>query len=253
MRSHLPLLFCVWLPLGGVLATSESPLSEARGTLEKWVQTRQLISRTHADWRSEKEMLEQTVALYERELQSLADQMSKVATNHTQVAREMAEAVASKQAAQEAIERTRAFAAEFEAKLKRVAVALPEPLRDAVQPLLARMPENAANTKMLAAERMQVIVGVLNELDKFNSSVAIYNQKRRNAKGEEVAVETVYVGLGAAYFVNEADTFAGTGAPGTNGWEWIEQPALAPSVRQVIKIYRSESAPAFVTLPASVR
>jgi hypothetical protein len=105
---------------------------------------------------------------------------------------------------------------------------------------------------MLAAERMQVVVGVLNELDKFNSSVAIFNEKRKNARGEEMAVETVYVGLGAAYFVNAANDFAGTGAPGASGWEWTEQASLAPTIRQVIRIYRSESAPAFIALPASI-
>jgi hypothetical protein len=61
------------------------------------------------------------------------------------------------------------------------------------------------------------------------------------------------VGLGAAYFVNEANDFAGAGSPGPNGWEWASRPELAPAIRQVVKIYRNEHAPRFVSLPAVIR
>ena len=90
-------------------------------------------------------------------------------------------------------------------------------------------------------------------MDKFNNALSIFNEKRRNEKGEEVAVETVYVGLGAAYFVNEAGVFAGTGAPGAAGWEWSIKPELAAPVREVIRIYRNERPATFVSLPAAIR
>ena len=36
-------------------------------------------------------------------------------------------------------------------------------------------------------------------------------------------MQTLYVGLGAAYFVNETADFAGVGTPGPNGWQWTPQ------------------------------
>jgi hypothetical protein len=96
-------------------------------------------------------------------------------------------------------------------------------------------------------------VGVLNELDKFNNAVSLFNEKRKNPKGDEVAVQTVYVGLGAAYFVNEAGDFAGTGTLGAQGWEWTAKPEIAPQVQEVVRIYRNERTARFVTLPAAVR
>jgi hypothetical protein len=116
-----------------------------------------------------------------------------------------------------------------------------------------RLPADPSDTKMLAAERVQVCVGILNELDKFNNGVNLFSEKRKNGAGEEVAVETVYVGLGAAYFVNDAGDLAGVGAPGANGWEWTLKPEIAPEVQQAIRIYRSEHAPAFVKLPVTLR
>ena len=233
--------------------TISGPLAQTRSTLEQWVQTRQLISQTRTDWQTDKETLEQTVALYERELKAIDEQFSKVATNNTQVAKEMAEAEALQKTSNETLGDAKQFATEFEAKVKQLVPQLPGPLQDLLKPLLARLPADPNNTKMLAAERMQVLVGVLNELDKFNNAISIFSERRKNAQGEEVSVQTVYLGLGAAYFVNEAGDFAGMGTAGKNGWEWTTKPEIAATVQEVVKIYRNERAAKFVMLPAAVR
>lgn len=232
---------------------AEDALTESRSTLEKWVETRQLISKTRSDWQADKDTLEQTIALYERELKSLDDQMSKVSTNNTQAAKEMAEAEASKKSSNEARERAAQFATDFESRLKQVVPQLPAPLQDIVKKDMARIPADPANTKLLAAERMQVCVSVLNELDKFNNAVNVFNEKRKNNQGEEVAVQSLYVGLGAGYFVNETGDFAGLGSPGVNGWTWSNQPQIAPTVQDAVKIYRNEQTARFVTLPVAVK
>jgi hypothetical protein len=179
--------------------------------------------------------------------------MSKVSTNNTQVAKEMDEAGSLQNLSRETLDAARQFAADLELRVKRFTPQLPLPLQDILKPLVARLPADTANTKMLAAERVQVLVGILNELDKFNNAVNVFNEKRKNPNGDEVAVQTVYIGLGAAYFVNEAGDFAGTGAPGANGWEWSVKNQIAPSVHEVVKIYRNERTARFVTLPATIR
>jgi chromosome segregation ATPase len=243
-----------WLTLLALsCAAAESRLNEARSTLEKWVETRQLISRTKSDWQSDKETLEQTIKLFERDLQSVEDQMSKLSTNNTQVEKERGQAEALRNSSNESLERTRQFADGFEAELGKLMPQLPVLLQDILKPLLNRLPADRANTRMSAAERAQVIVGILNEIDKFNNAVSIFSEKRKNEKGEEVAVETVYAGLGAAYFVNDSGDFAGTGVAGKSGWEWTIKSDLAPSVREVIRIYRNERTARFVTLPAVIR
>lgn len=232
---------------------AETKLAEARTTLEKWVETRQLISKTKADWQSDKETLERTVNLFERELKSVEEQMAKLSTNSTQVDKERTLAEALQKSSNESLGRTKQFAAGFEGQITRLVPRLPVPLQDILKKDLNRIPSDPANTRMTAAERTQVIVGILNELDKFNNAVTIFSEKRKNEKGGEVAVETVYVGLGAAYFVNDANDFAGTGVPGPGGWEWTIKPELASSVREVIRVYRNERPARFVALPAVIR
>ena len=245
-----------WLVAGLIWAgvvQAETPLEDTRSSLEKWLETRQLISKTRSDWQSDKEIMEQTVALYERELKAIDEQMSKVSTNNTQVDKERAEAEALQKTSNEALAAAKQFATGLAARIQKLVPQLPAPLQDILKKDLARLPADPASTKMLAAERVQILVGLLNEIDKFNNALNVFSERRKNAQGEEVAVETVYVGLGAAYFVNDSGDFAGLGTPGAKGWEWTLKPELAPTVKAVVKIYRNERTAQFVTLPVAIR
>ena len=57
---------------------AEDALNESRSTIEKWVETRQLLSKTRSDWQTDKDTLEQTVALYERELKAIDEQIKLI-------------------------------------------------------------------------------------------------------------------------------------------------------------------------------
>ena len=232
---------------------AESPLVQTRSTLQTWVETRQLVSKAKSDWQADKEMIQQTIQVFERELKGVSEQMAKVSTNSVQVDKERAEAEALQKASKESLERTRQFVAGFESEITKAVPRLPVPLQDILKPLLNRLPTDAANTKMTVAERVQVAIGILNEFDKFNNSVAIFSEKRKNEKGEELSVETVYVGLGAAYFVSDAGDFSGMGTAGPNGWEWTIKPGLGDSVREIIRIYKNERPARFVPLPVVIK
>lgn len=231
----------------------ESPLASARSGVEQWVQTRQLISRTKADWESEKDLLLQTKALYERELAGIAEQRGKVSTNSAQVDRERATAEIELKESNATLDHARVTMEGLEAKVRALVPQLPSPLQETLKPLLARLPEDAKTTKLGVTERLQTVVSVLNEVDKFNNAVTLASEKRKNPAGDEMAVETVYVGLGAGFFVNQTGEFSGHGRPGPKGWEWTADAALSPSVREVVRIYRGERTATFVPLPVTLR
>ena len=250
MQSFI--LFIIVAVFTGKTQGAESTYKESRSILEKWVETRQLISHTEASWNSDKEMLQQTVQLFERELKSLDDRTGKFSTNNTQIAKERSEAEELKLSSEAALDSARQFAGDLEVKIKALIPRLPVPLQEIIRPLLNRIPSDP-NTRMTAAERLQICVGILSEFDKFNNAVSLFNEKRKNESGEEIAVETLYVGLGAAYFTNDTGDFAGVGTPGANGWDWQASLELAPTIREVIQIYRNERPARFVSLPAEIR
>ena len=245
-------LCVIVMALLGGSACAGTLLGDARSSLEKWLETRQIISKTLSDWQSDKEIMEQTIALYQRDLKSIDEQISKISTNNTQVEKERLEGEALQKTSNDALNRAKEFAAGFEAQVQKLVTQMPAPLQDILRKDLARIPADPAKTKMLAAERVQTLVGILNEIDKFNNALNVFSERRKTAKGEEVAVQTVYIGLGAAYFVNDSGDFAGMGAPGANGWEWTLKPELGPAVKEVLKIYRNERTARFVTLPVAI-
>lgn len=250
-RRRLAASFAFCLPL--LAGAAENSLSTARDTVAQWVQTQQLISRTRAEWDSDKEMLQQSKALFERELKSVQDEMAKQDTNSSVANAERLKLDADLKRSNEALEAARVQISSLEGDLRKLLPLLPEPVMSGAQQLLNRLPADPANTKAGVSERVQTVVSLLNEVDKFNNAVTVFTEKHRNAQGEDVSVETVYVGLGAAYFVNESGNFAGHGRPGDQGWEWTVDPSLAGEIREIIRIYRNERTARFVPLPVVLK
>src|SRR5262245_17008500 len=121
----------IWIAglFGTTCLAAESRLSETRAVLDKWVETRQLISKTRNDWISDKDMLEQSVQLVDRELASVEMQMNKLSTNNTQVEKERVQADSLLKSSNDALEKAGQFAADFEGKIARLVPRLPQPLQ----------------------------------------------------------------------------------------------------------------------------
>jgi hypothetical protein len=235
------------------LPAAESALSETRVTVEKLVQTRQLIARLKADWQADQETLEQTIKLFERESQSLKEQLARTDTSSQQVQKEHAELLKEKEILTAASDQARALATALESDLKTLVKSLPPPVVEKIEPLLNRLPADPATTKMSPGERMQLVVGILNEVDKFNGSISVVSEVQKNPAGAEVQVQTLYLGLGQAYFVDKAREHAGIGVPTPEGWQWTPRPELAPRIARVIAVYENTQPAAFVSLPVTIK
>ena len=115
---------------------------------------------------------------------------------------------------------------DLETKVKAILTSLPEPLVDKIKPLIRRLPNNPENTKLSLGERVQNVVGILSQADKFNSTITLSNESREISEGKLVQVTTLYWGLAQAYFVDNSGSYAGTGKPvqqlgnGPKSMEW---------------------------------
>ncbi|MDW7979102.1 MAG: DUF3450 family protein [Verrucomicrobiales bacterium] len=236
------------LAIGG-----EGESADARPVLEQWVQTRQLISKTRSEWQSEKDAIEQSILMFERELRNLTDQLANVSTNRTRADEEREAVLDQQRELNAALERARELAAVLEQRVRALAPAFPAPLLDKVQPLINRIPADPAKAKAGPVERLQNVVSILNEADKFNAAVTVVSELRKDTTGAEVQVETIYVGLAQAYFVDKSGRYAGVGAPSANGWQWFERPELAERIRKAIAVYKNAVPATFVALPVQIR
>jgi len=141
----------------------------------------------------------------------------------------------------------------LEQRVQELAPSFPPPLADKLSSALKRIPADPANTKMSGLERMQTVVGILNEVDKFNAAITVVSEVQKNPAGAEVQVETLYLGLAQAYFVDKAGDYAGVGTPAATGWQWTPNNALAGNIQKSIAMYKNAAPADFVSLPVQVK
>lgn len=231
-----------------------SPLKDARLKLEKWVEAEQLISKERLDWELGKQILEDRVGLVEREIQELGEKTAGARKK----AGEAGSEIGKLRAERDTLEQAAAFLAEKVPTLERrvqgeVLPLLPDTVRQKVDPLVRRLPENPADTKLTLLERYQNVVGILNEVDKFNREVVVAREIRAVGDGKTAEVRTMYLGLGQAFYASPEKGVAGRGVPTEGGWKWEELPAAVGKISEAIGISENEKVADFVPLPVKVQ
>jgi hypothetical protein len=125
---------------------------------------------------------------------------------------------------------------------------LPSPLTEKIRTLYERMPADTNTVRVSVAERCQNVLGILNEINKFNAEIAMVYDVRNLSDGKPSEVSCVYLGLGQAYSVSPRGE-AAVGRPGSQGWTWTAIPSSAESIALTLDILQSKAKPEFVPLP----
>ncbi len=250
--KHAGIIFVIALGLC-LRARGQTRFAEARTTLEKWVETRQLISKESAEWQTDKQNMLDRIALLEKEQQLLTEQIAKAEATATQVDKERQKLVEENDALTVAAGAIRTSLAQLEKRVLAAYKSFPDPLRERIDPLYRRIPATPATARLSLGERMQNVIGILSEVDKFNSAITVVSEIKKADDGKEVAVRTMYLGLGAAYYVDKSGGIAGVGAPGEDGWRWTPRNDLAAKIAKLIYIYENASAAEFVQVPVTIQ
>jgi len=252
MRGKGWTVCAAWLVAAWAGSAAQDPApADAGAVLEQWVRTRQTISKVRSDWQAEREMLEQTRLMLEGELRSLERALSEVQTQSTAVAQERAEVEMHKEAFERALKLLASRLPHLEERVGKLAPLFPEPLKKPVQPLLDRLGQEGAGVS--TARRLQALVTLLNEVEKFHGSVTVHRELRVGPEGKPVRVTVLYLGLGQAWYVDENGGVAGRGVPEEGGWRWVEDSALASRIREAVEVYEGKRPAQFVNLPVEVR
>jgi FtsZ-binding cell division protein ZapB len=234
-------------------ARAQEGLEAARLSLEKWLQTQQLISKEEQDWRAGKEMIQGRIDLMLREIEAMKEKIAQTRTEMTETENKNAELKTQNGAVKDGMKALGQDIKALELRTLAILPWTPEPVRLRVAPLSQRIPANPAESKLGLSERYQNVIGTLNELNKAARELAVSGEVRKIADGRQVEATVFYIGLSQAYYVNEKSGVAGIGRLGPLGsWEWVEQNTLVEPVSQVLGIYRGEKPAAYVPLPVSV-
>ncbi len=242
-----------WLITGSVFAQG-SKFEEARTHIEKWVQTRQLIARRNADWRVERDSIGQTIGLLKREIDLLKDAIDKSEQVDSEADAEKKRVTLSLEDLKKANKVVDAALWGMERQTLELMARFPDPLKDRTSNVRSRIPLKKEDLRgRSAAERMQNVVAMLNEADRFNSAITLAIEVRKDAQGKERQVQALYLGLGHAYYADQGGSFAGVGVPGAEGWTWTVNVELGKTIRRVIDIYENERGAEFVPVPVKIQ
>ena len=234
-------------------AETSAKLSDARDKLSKWVEAQQILSREREDWELGKDVLEQRIALVGGETEDLRGRIEELRQGIGDTDRRRREIEVDNASLRDASAALANGIEGLESKTRELVARLPDPIRDRVRPLSQKIRKDPGGSGQSLGQRFQNVVGVLNEVNKFNRDITVTSELRALPDGGTVEVTAVYVGLGQAYYVSRDGSAAGFGRPGPDGWDWVPSDDLGPAVARTIAILQNEEVPAFVPLPVELR
>lgn len=256
-RAFLPVAgaLLIGLPGPAPAAETEPPaiVTNTRDTLARWVETEQLIAREKEQWQQGRELLGQRISLLESEISTLREKLADSRQGLADVEGRRLDLFDEKQELEQASAVLHEAIADFEARTGALVGRLPGPLKDRVRPLADRLPEEPTSTRLSLSERFQNVIGVLNEVNKFQSDVHAVSELLELPDGSTAEVRALYLGLAQAWYVTADGTAAGIGRPGADGWVWTADDELAPQVERALEILQNEGVPAYVPLPVEIR
>ncbi len=238
---------------GSFAQYSSQNIEEPPSMIEKWVNASQLISQESSAWREQKVIMTFKINLLLKEIKALEEQIEESRKDV-----ELADAKRIEMEAEENILRSASEVVEvaiprYEEALRQLAKSFPGPLLEKTSNLLAQIPVDPENTSLKDSKRVNIILGILHEVDKFNGAVTVASELREIETDKTVEVKTLYLGLAQAFFVDSHQKVAKAGRLEDGQWVWREQNEYAHDIWTAIAMYENVVKPAlFMELPITI-
>lgn len=221
--------------------------------LSEWVEIQKNISKEKRDLAVAKETLNERIELVEREITSLQAKVTEAEASIADADKKRAEMIDQNEKLKQASESLEKILVTLESETKTLLKRLPDPIRERVKPLSQRMPDGTGKNKMTMSDRFSNVVGILNEVDKFNREISVTSEVRELSDGTSVEVTALYIGIGHGYYASSNGNVAGIGVPTENGWQWKQANESAAAISDAIAILKNEKVAEFVKLPVEIK
>lgn len=226
----------------------------ARDVLQQWVETRRQLSKEKQEWALGRELLLSRVALVEGEIGAVRVKIEEVQASIAESERKRTELEATRATLQTTADDLAQSIAGLEERTRVLLARLPDPLREKLRPISQSLPADAAAAdKGKLGERFLTVVGVLNEVNKFNREVRAESEIRTLSSGSTIEVTTVYLGLGQAYYASADGKEVGFGVPSAQGWSWTPANEHAAEISRGLAILTKGADAEFVNVPLQIQ
>jgi TolA-binding protein len=235
------LLAIIALPSGAQEA--EDPIREIDSLTQQWTGLQHQKDLLRAEWRTQEPILEQQLALIEREIAELNTLLEATAAQQDDVEQRRLEMLQEQTRYEEEAAALETSLAQASLGLRSLQSDLPPPLEETWDEELARL-DNPVET---ATERFRKLLELLGQLDDFDAKVTLNEAVMTLGDGTEHVVKQVYLGLSHGWYVTADQRFAAAGQPGADGWAWTPVDDAAP-VAQMVGILEQRVDPDFVSI-----
>ncbi len=235
-------------------AAAENGVDAFRAKLEKWVETRQVLSEEKSDWDVEREILRASRDLLQQQKQALQAEIAELEQSSSAADEERRDLLLERGEYQRLKREIEQEIRSLEEQVLALAPRLPEPLQEKLELLLVQIPEDPEQDRQPLSQRLMNVLGVLAQAEKWNSNATFVGETRALDGGQQVRVRTLYWGLGQAVYVDAQGETAGVGRPGPEGWEFADVPDLADDAGLLLDVFEGNvDVIRFVELPVEVR
>lgn len=260
-KRHLFLAFFFLFPVfpGKSSAPQNLPqgkkrqVEEVRAMLEKLLETKKLIAKEKMNWKISQELLQERLELKKGEIMVLQKKIKDLERNSKDMIAKKEKIVSKKIEIDEAWNVFELALPRIEKKILKILPKFPLTLQKKVMDLSDKINLESTKKRGKVEVRYLHLLGLLSEINRFNSEVTSSLEIVENDDGDKVEVETVYLGLGQGYFVSKKKDFAGVGYPEKGRWVWKTEKGLASQIYKTISILKNKGLAQFVSLPVTIR
>ncbi len=252
MKTKLFIGLMIGAAASAIQLNAQETLQDTRNILDQWVETNRIISKEKSDWHTEQAIMKDTQGLLTSELERVTQSLKDMEASATAADEERTGLAEEKEKLSAASNVVVGTIGELETQLKAILPTLPKPLINKIKPLIRRLPDDPANTELSLGERVQNIVGILSQADKFNTTITATSESREIDGGKVIEVRTLYWGLAMAYYVDASGDYAGIGIPGADGWKWPRIEGAGPEIKHLLDVYEGSEDIQFVEVPARI-
>lgn len=245
-RAGLP-QWCFWLVLvsGGAAPALGADVRGTDALVQQWLGLEQQAAALESDWRRQQPVLQQRITLLQAEKTQLDRVLKDNQNNHSEVEARRAELLAEQTAMETGQQQVARQLQQIRQRLQALARQLPPPLLEAWNNEQAVLNEDST-----PSEQLQVALAQLSKLMEFDNRVTVHEMTLPDPEGRHVLVKQLYLGAGVAWFVSGDGSYAGTGRPTPDGWQWrFDEDIDSDRIAEAIAIYEKRHEAELIQMP----
>lgn len=234
-----------------VAALNAQTLDEARNLVSEWVEVEKTISVETADWEAGQTIIKDMIALLETEKASLTEKIQIAEEGLSESDKKREELLNESDEYRAAVDVLGDKIGMVEKRVIALHSQFPVPLQEEVSTLFARIPQEGEEVRLSVSQRLQSVIAILSQADKFNSGVQFVSDIQKLDSGQS-EVDVLYFGLAGAFFKDREGAYVGIGFPSSEGWQWEEVPESGDEISKLFSVYAGEMQAEFVKLPVKI-